>query len=1686
MQSPISTQNPVVRNEPQDESVGVHTLFELQAQHTPDAIAIETDSQQWSFSDLNEVSNHLADHLRSRGVGPESIVGIMMERSAAQIIASLAVLKAGGAYSPLPSADPSNRLDEMLADIKPSLLLTDASSRSFADERSYGALDIPQFVEEMPTSPNPAKTSDATHGPSFVNHNQACAVLFTSGSTGKPKGVVLTHRNIVGFVLDPVWSDGSFQKTLMQAANTFDIATFEMWMPLAIGATIVVAPPGVREPRELSAMIQRHQVTGVLFATGLFNVIVDEQLHSLDGLRALWAGGERASAPIIARALRKLPDTKVGNGYGPTEATTLATFHLMDVPPEQGKEVPIGRPLNDKTVHLLSENFDPVPEGDTGELFVAGDGVSRGYLNRPRLTAEKFIPNPLGESGSRMYRTGDLASRAGDEPIRFVGRTDDQIKLRGFRIELGEISAVIGAQPGVGNVAVGIREDVPGRRMLVAYVVPKNPHELSGDQVKADASLELPSYMVPTAIVLLDALPLTRHGKVDMRALRQIELPLPRAPYEQPQTETEIVVAGVFQKLLGSGPVGLSDDFFALGGDSLLAMRAVSSLREQLGIDLSMSVLFQRPLVNQIVEDCDRAGLSTGAIPKAARADTSALSSGQRRLWYLEQSNPGSSEYVIPYALRLQGLLDIGALERAFQMLIARHEVLRTRIVSSHGVPSQIVETHAPFALEYVDVRGHGTPQTRSRLAVTIASEMSRTAIDIRYAPHLRAKVVQLDETDHVLILTIHHIAADAWSLAVIAEDLAAFYEAAVIGELAEIEPLPLQYADFAAWQLERQDAEAMSHSLAFWESELRGASILELPSELRRPRLRTTEGETRHFSLTSDQSSALRALGREHGATLYMTLLTAFHVFLARSSGHESVTTGSPVANRPTPDLERLIGFFANTIAFQSKVSPDDTFLTILERIKAKTITGIDHQEVPFDRVVERLQPARDPSRQPLFQVMFVLENAPEANWGLSGIDIAPFKIDETSARFDLTFYAEPDGDGLSCRFVFASAVLEGRAIDLMVKNFCRLLESIVETPTALVADLHVVDEEELAAIRSWESPHPPKPAQFAHQYIAEQARERPTAVAAVQGGKSINYAELDAESDALAEAIRAYSTASEIKVGTFVPQGISQVVCLLGILKAGAVYVPFSNEQPRERTSALIAEAGLSLLLTESTAGPEPEHDVDVLMLDRLAGSSLPSTAPHIASSSAAYLMFTSGSTGKPKGVVGTHGGLSNYISATRELYRLQQHDNVLQLASTGYDASLRDMLVPLSSGATIVFLPLGHSKSPESVAEAMRRHRVNALVSVVPSMLREYSDYSGPQLFDHVKLIASSGESYRLAGSWKSAQNTALIYNQYGPTECSMTTTIRANPDEDGGGIDLVGQPIAGTQVLVLDATRGRCATGVAGDIYISGSGVSRGYSNAPRATAEYFVPNPHGAFPGERMYRTGDRGKWSHRGEIGLLGRSDRQVKVRGNRVELGELDHLISSMAGVGKSAVKMSDGATPVILAFAELEAGDRGKPDEQDIRRFLAQRVPDFMLPASIVIMPTLPTTLSGKVDLLALSGTKPREVLTVSYSAPTNATEQRIAEIWGNLLELDRVGIYDEFFAVGGHSLMAMRVISRIRSAFSVEISVPRFLANSTVAAQARLVGTARASRLVSLFELPEGDPPASAANDELADEQ
>ncbi|HYO12562.1 MAG TPA: amino acid adenylation domain-containing protein, partial [Thermoanaerobaculia bacterium] len=1246
----------------------IQELFAEQARRTPEAVAVLCEGRSLSYAELDRHGNRLAHHLRRLGVGPEARVGICVERSLALVVGLLGILKAGGAYLPLDPSLPAERLAFLLDDGRLTVLLTEERLLSRFVGGAARVVCLDRDGEAI------GRESDAE--PAMDTKPRGLAyVLYTSGSTGQPKGVAVEHRSIVRLVRGVDYADFCERETFLQLAPIpFDASTLEIWGPLLNGGRLVVFPARTPSLEELGETLRTEGISTLWLTAGLFHQMVEAQPESLAGVRQLLAGGDTLSLPHVRQALARLaPGHRLINGYGPTEGTTFTCCHSMDAaspvtdPDRPVSSVPIGRPISNTRVYLLDSDLQPVPIGVPGELHAAGDGLARGYLDRPEQTAERFVPSPLPtEPGERLYRTGDLARRLPSGEIEFLGRIDTQVKLRGFRIELGEIEAALAAHPAVRESAVLAREDRPGDRRLVAYVAPGEGTAVTGPELRSHLARKLPDYMIPATFVQVSSLPLTSNGKVDRRALASVEIEPEGAPGGEtgaPCDAVEELLAEIWCDVLGRAAVGVRDDFFDLGGHSLLATRVVSRIREAFGVELPLRALFEALTVAGLAERL-RAGSRVPAPPivPRRREGRPPASFAQERLWFLDQLGDERASYNIPIALSLRGPLDPAALGSALTELVARHEALRTTFASEEGRVVQVIAPPFPLPLPVVDL------ERRSEEVWRLAREEAARPFDLSRGPLLRTTLLRLGSEEHLLLLTMHHIVSDGWSIGVLLRELSALYDGLPLPEL------PVQYADFAIWQREWLAGEVLEAQLGYWRERLAGAlAVLELPADRPRPVVRSAAGGQLSAGLSSELSEDLDRLARRRGATLFRVLLAAFQGLLSRLTGQEDLTVGSPVANRNRAETEGLIGFFVNTLVLRGDLSGDPGFGELLARTRESALGAYAHQDLPFEKLVAELQPERDLAHSPLFQVMLIVQNFPGAareGWRLS----AP-PGGQGTAKFDLTLSFGTTEGGRVVLAEYRRDLFDAPTVDRLLGCFTTLLAAAVAEPERRLSELPLLSEREVQQLlREWnDTCAATGPDLCLHERFEAQVDRTPEAEALVCGEERLTYAELDRRANRLARGLRRLGVGPEVRVGIALPRTAELVVGLLAILKAGGAYVPLDPASPRERLAMILEDARASLVLTpESLPHLPPETSGE-----RLGGTAGPGNL--------AYLIYTSGSTGRPKGVAIEHRSAAALLDWAAEVFVPEELEGVLAATSVAFDLSVFEIFLPLTRGGT-----------------------------------------------------------------------------------------------------------------------------------------------------------------------------------------------------------------------------------------------------------------------------------------------------------------------------------------------------------------------------------------------------------------
>ncbi len=1692
----------------------LHRLFEARAAESPDAVAVVSGSSHLTYAELDRLAGLLARHLRSVGVGPEVLVGLCLEGGLELPQGILAVLKSGGAYVPLDPAYPARRLRFMSREAGVSVLLTRRRLCRWRDaERTVAFCLDPGWQRRL--EPGAAMSAAAP-----VNEHGRAYVIFTSGSTGRPKGVAVCHRAVVNRLR---WSQETLplaptDRVLQQASPSFDFSVWELFAPWMAGAVVILVPADRRRDlSRLADLVREAGVTVLHFVPALLAEILETSgVERFSWLRRVFSGGEVLSAELRDRVRSRL-GAELVNQYGPTEATIDATFWRC----RRGDNrpvVPIGRPIANTRILVLDPRLQPVPAGLVGEIHIAGEGLARGYVARSALTAVSFIPDPWArEPGVRLYRTGDLARYLGDGSLHFAGRRDHQVKVRGLRIELGEIEAVLERRPDVRRaVVLAVNAGVAGDLRLVACVVPDRSQTAVCTTGALDGWLkrQLPDYMIPAMFLILDTLPLTPTGKVDLRLLsRRAERSLRSDPafdpsradaasFTAPRNPREEILAEIWSEVLGVAPIGIHDHFFELGGHSLLAGRVVSRVRRIFHLELSVRQLFEQPTVAELARGLEaarnlvcpppgecRPATATTAPPivPGPRPSVLPLSFAQERLWFLDQLEPLSAAYNLPAAARLAGPLDTGALERSLREITLRHEVLRTSFPSVDGKPCQEISRRTTLRLAIVDLERLAPERRQTQMHALAAAEAARP-FDLVRGPLLRAALLRLGPREggpdeHVLLITLHHIVSDGWSRGILNRELTALYEALAGGAASGLPELPIQVADVALWQRRWLRGEALAKRLAYWRRQLgERPAALELPTDRPRPARMSHRGVSHRWALGEPLTVALKKLGITAGTSLYMTLLAAFMVLLHRLTQQREILIGSPIAGRGSGATEDLIGLFVNTLVMRGKLDDEPSFAEHLARVRMTALGAYAHHELPFEKLVEELQPERDPSRNPLFQVTLVLHNAPRSEPRLAGLELRPLDAETCLARFDLALYFRDREGDLRGSMIAPEDLFDTTTVARFCHAFESLLRGAVADPDRRVTSLPILSRAQRhQLIVEWAgfSPAPLSPdddtPECLHHLFEAQVSRAPDSVALVSGDQRLSYRQLDRRADRLASAVRAELVAICLE------RSPETVVAMMAILKAKGAYLFLDPAYPRARRLLLLADAGARLLLTsESLARDFDPWDGEIVHLDpdsfrrRGAPARTPPPASRVSPRHPACVTYTSGSTGRAKGVVCTHQGAVSYLRFITEAYGLGPADVALQIAPLTFDRSVRDLLAPLVAGATVI-LSGAAGERPEGIPREVADHRVTCLLGMVPSLLRQIAAMAGASAprkgtsgrVPDVRLVLFAGESFTWPDSRIAARlfgRQARLVNLYGPTEgtCTASSHTLTAPDQGGGPV-AVGRPHPHVSIRLLDRALRPLPAGAAGELTLAGVGLARGYLGQPSVTARFFVPSPFAGEPGARLYRTGDLARHRRDGNLELLGRIDHQLKIRGFRIEPAEVEAALAAHPALRAAVVAGREHipgdqrlAAYVLMASPPRGASGTGEaPSAGELRRFLRRTLPDYLVPSVFVPLDKLPLTASGKVDRAALArrpAPAPLRADPGSSAPPRDPIEEILTEIWSEFLGVERIGIRDNFFELGGHSLLATRVISRIRRLFDLELPLRRLFERPTVAGLAR----------------------------------
>ncbi|AZD17067.1 non-ribosomal peptide synthetase [Pseudomonas chlororaphis] len=1623
-------------------------LLEAQLQQTPERTALVWEGGELSFAELHAQANRLAHYLRDKGVGPDVCVAIAAERSLQLLIGLLAIVKAGGAYVPLDPDYPAERLAYMLADSGVELLLTQTQLL----ER------LPQAAGVSAIAMDSLKLDSwPSHAPGLHLHGDNLAyVIYTSGSTGQPKGVGNTHAALSERLQ---WMQNSYRldasDVLMQKAPiSFDVSVWECFWPLITGCRLLLAAPGEhRDPHRIAQLVQQYGVTTLHFVPPLLQLFVDEPLSAgCSSLRRVFSGGEALPAELRDRVLEQLPNAQLHNRYGPTEtAINVTHWHCRSV---DGQRSPIGRPLGNVICRVLDADLNPVPIGVPGELCIAGIGLARGYLGRPGLSAERFVVDPLSSDGARLYRTGDRVRWAADGALEYLGRLDQQVKLRGFRVEPQEIEARLLAQEGVAQAAVLVRETAAGAQLIGYYTASADGEEEGAQTARLKTALasELPEYMVPAQLMLLSAMPLSPSGKLDRRALPEPQWQV--REHVEPVTELQQQIAAIWREVLGQQRIGLSDDFFALGGHSLLATQIISRTRQACDVELPLRTLFEASELGEFAEQVrliQEAGKRNQQPPiaKVDRSQPVPLSYSQQRMWFLWQMEPDSPAYNVGGMARFTGVLDVGRFEAALQALILRHETLRTTFPSVDGVAQQRVHAQTSVRMGWKDFSMLDAT-AREQCLQQLADSEAHQPFDLETGPLLRACLVKAAEHEHYFVLTLHHIVTEGWAMDIFARELSALYEAFIDDRDSPLEPLPVQYLDYSVWQRQWLESGERQRQLDYWTVQLGNEHpLLELPGDRPRPPVQSHRGELYRFDLSDELAARVRRFNAEHGLTLFMTMTATLAVLLYRYSGQTDLRIGAPVANRIRPESEGLIGAFLNTQVLRCQLDGQMSVGELFEQVRHTVIEGQSHQDLPFDHLVEALQPPRSAAYNPLFQVMCNVQRWEfQQSRSLAGMTVEYLANDARATKFDLNLEVTDLDHRLGCCLTYSTDLFDEPRIARMAAHWRNLLEALIaaliESPEQRLSELPLLDriEQQQLLDSLGVEPGEHRLDQCIHHLFSEQALLRPDAPALTFAGQTLSYAELDSRANRLAWMLRERGVGPQVRVGLALERSLEMVVGLLAILKAGGAYVPLDPEYPLDRLHYMIEDSGIGLLLSDAAMfqalGELPASvarwclEEDGAQLANYPVGELPfiSLPQH-----QAYLIYTSGSTGKPKGVVVSHGEIAMHCRAVIERFGMRADDCELHFYSINFDAATERLLVPLLSGAQVVLRAQGQWDAQE-ICQLIREHRINILgfTPSYGSQLAQWLATQGQTL--PVRMCITGGEA--LTGEHlsriRAAFKPSLFFNAYGPTETVVMPLASLAPEqlEEGAGSVPIGTLVGERVAYILDADLALLPQGATGELYIGGAGLAQGYHQRPGMSAERFVADPF-SVKGGRLYRTGDLVRQCADGQVEYIGRVDHQVKIRGFRIELGEIENRLLEHDAVREAVVLALDMPGGKQLAgYLVSDVAEQGDEQQAALREAIKAQLkihlPDYMVPTHLILLASMPLTANGKLDRRALPAPD-LELNRQQYVAPSNELEQTLAQVWCDVLNLRQVGLHDNFFELGGDSILSIQVVSRAR---------------------------------------------------------
>lgn len=1681
----------------------VHQLIEKQSERFPDAAAATFEGQQLTYRELNQRANQMAHYLLGLGVGPEVLVGICMERSLEMIVGLLGIWKAGGAYVPLDPALPQERLAFMLQDTQARIVLSSKGvvippmdNRLVVDLVSDWELIARESVES-PEVP--------------VRAQHLAYILYTSGTLGRPKGVMIEHHGLTNLVQEQLrlFEFSSHSRVLQFSSLSFDASVFEILMALTRGATLILGTVEALLPGPpLLQFLRDNRITTATLPPSVLQTL---PVTHLPDLQVLNVAGEACPQELVDRWS---DGRDFFNLYGPTETTIWASYARCS---RQNSKPVIGRPLGNFQIYILNQALQPVPIGVPGELYIGGIGVARGYVNLPDQTRERFISNPF-QPGTRMYKTGDSARYLPDGNLEFLGRIDHQVKIHGFRIELQEIEGVLSRHPDVQEVVVGVVEGNGGKNVeqeesqkpgasdkkLVAYIVPASASKVIAQDLRQFLQQKLPRHMIPAIWVPLDVLPHLPNGKVDRKALQSIDHTLfeETSPLMLPRDPVEGELIEIWREVLGIEHVGVHDNFFELGGHSLLATQIFSRVWNVFHVELPLRSIFEQPTIAELAKRITNRGndgstrepsLITAVSPK----EEPVLSFSQERMWFLYHLESGGPAYSIPFTIRLTGPLQMEVLETCLNEIRKRHEVFRTTVETRDGKPFPIVHPFEKVSLSMTDYQGISESEREIRWQGEMLQDIQQP-FDLARGPLVRMKVYCLDEEEYVLLVNMHHIISDAWSMSVFLQEMEALYSSTLYNRPSPLPELPVQYADFAYWQRQWLQGEVLERQLAYWTRHLDKAPyILNLPTDRPRPTHQTFRGAQHIQKLPNHLVDRAIALSREEGVTLFMVMLAVFKILLSRYTGQDDLLVGTPIANRRWLDTEKLIGTFVNTLVLRTNLSGEPTFRTLLAKIKETTLDAYAHQDMPFEQLVEAVQPGRDLSRSPLFQVMFSMPNVPMPKLRVADLDVELLHVDRGGAQFDLTMaVADMPGQGHIAALEYNTDLFDATTITRILDHYQSLLTSALNNPDHPITTLPMITEaEHQQVLVEWNNTEKNYSSTLCLHHLFEQQVERtPDAMAVMCDGEDVSYQELNQRANQVAHYLKKLGVAPEALVGILLDRSVDMLVALLGVLKAGGAYVPLDPVFPQERLRLMMEDSKASVLITQDhlldrVSFVSQEANGSSVVSDRpkivtisdrvLVGELIDNPKAGVDSTNLAYVIYTSGSTGKPKGVMIAHQGLVNFINAMEREPGLGAGERFLAVTSLSFDIAALELFLPLVVGAQLVIANRETASDGTKLIKLLKQSKATVMQGTPATWrLLLQAGWKPPHGFR----VFCGGEALQKVLADQLLKNEVQLWNLYGPTETTIWSAVhRVLPGEKDVPI---GHPIANTQLYVLDRHLQPVPIGVPGELFIGGNGLARGYVNQSALTDQKFLPNPFRTGSTSKIYKTGDLVKYRSDGTLEFLGRLDHQVKIRGYRIELEEIETALNKHPAVQQCLVIVAEREQDnnkksipnlefkdhqlvayLVVEGLSLEQGpaEDSKTDSSlfdsyisKLREFLQESLPDYMVPSHFVFLEAFPLTPNGKVDRQKLPKPVREGNIRSRFCPPVTPLEHRLAEIWKNALGLQQVGIRDDFFELGGHSLLANQVITRMQAELGINISLTTFFERPTIAYLAKHIET------------------------------